>query len=102
MSSYCVWAVVHEYKKDELADNLDDEKWIFKSVIRVKAQRKHNKSKLSADHFSKPCGPQMRLLSNRYPTYNPNRSQFTIRPGNCYPCGKAGHWRNKCPGSSQQ
>ena len=48
------WATVHEYKKHELADNLEDEKRIFKSEIRAKAQRKQNKFKLTVNRFSKP------------------------------------------------
>ena len=79
---------MHEYKKHELADNSDDEKRIFKSEIQAKAQRKQNKSKLSVDCFSKPRGPPM--------------FKRNITPGNCYSCGKAGHWHNECPGSSQQ
>ena len=103
------WATVHEYKKHELADNLDDEKRIFKSEIRAKAQRKQNKSKLSVDRFSKPCGPPdaaikqpIPVLQSRLFPAQPNMFKRTIRPGNCYSCGKAGHWRNECPGSSQQ
>ena len=103
------WATVHEYKKHELADNSDDEKRIFKSEIRAKAQRKQNKSKMTVNRFSKPRNtpdttikqPIPVLQSRPFPA-QPNTFKRTIRPGNCYSCGKAGHWRNECPGSSQQ
>ena len=99
------WATVHEDKKHELADNSYDEKRIFKSEILAKAQRKHNKSKLSADRFCKPRGPPdaaFKVLQSRPFPAQPNMFKLTIRPRNCYSCGKVGHWRNECSGSSQQ
>ena len=41
------WATVHKYRKHELADNSDDEKFIFKSEVHAKAHRKQSKSKLT-------------------------------------------------------
>ena len=100
------WATVHEYKKHELADNSDDEKRIFKSEIPAKAQRKQNKSKLTVNRFSKPRNTPDTTIKQPIPVLHsrpfpaqPNMFKRTIRPGNCYSCGKAGHWRNEYPGS---
>ena len=103
------WATVHECIKNmNLPIIRTTKSGFFKSEIRAKAQRKQNKAKLSVDRFSKPRGPPDAAIKQPIPVLQsrpfpaqPNMFKRTIRPGSCYSCGKAGHWRNECPGSSQ-
>ncbi|KAK3741662.1 hypothetical protein QZH41_005090 [Actinostola sp. cb2023] len=44
------WATVNEYKKHELAEDSDDEKRIYKSELRVKAQKKQALAKIPKRH----------------------------------------------------
>jgi uncharacterized protein YeaO (DUF488 family) len=50
------WATVEEYENDELADNSDDEKKIFKAETRAgrKLQQKFAKGKGKKGNFKKP------------------------------------------------
>ena len=102
------WIAVHEYKKHELADNSEDEKRTFKSEIRAKAKRKQNKSKLKVNSFPKLRNIQDAVIKQPKPAIQSRRFQAqssvykrTLRPGNCYSCGKAMHWRHECPGNSR-
>ena len=49
-----VWATVAEYEDDELADDSDDEKKLFKAEVRVGRKRRLAKSKIVKKSFKKP------------------------------------------------
>ena len=103
------WSTVQEYKKSEIADDSDDEKKMFKAEARAKA---HSKSlatrsrtavsgfaprKASVAQESGPNHSDERYSGlRRIPTVD-SHNRVRLRPGNCFQCGKPGHWRAQCP-----
>ena len=99
------WA--QEYKKSEIADDSDDDKKMFKAEARAKA---HSKS-LAARSRTAVLGFAPRKASvaqesgsnhsdERYSglrRISTVDSHNRVRPGNCFQCGKPGHWRAQCP-----
>ena len=96
------WATVHEYKRNDLADDSDDEKKIFRAEARAKSQAKQdltkNKSKSGGPRriYARPASPTPSTESTSIPTIV---SQFKNqpKPGCCFACGKSGYWRAQCP-----
>ena len=82
-----------EYKKHSLADDSDDEKRIFKAESRartfVNSLKKKKKSSAPAEST---VSSQRRPIPALVPGFSPRP-----KPGTCFACGKAGHWRASCP-----
>ena len=103
------WSTVKEYEKSEIADDSDDEKKMFKAEARAKAHLKQSasRSRTAASGFaarkdsvvqdSAPSrsGERNSLGLKQIPTVEA-QSRTRIRPGNCFQCGKPGHWRAQC------
>lgn len=102
------WMTIQEYKKNDLADDSDDEKKIIRAEARARTQAKQNslknKSKFtgSRQEFSRslPVATSSTADSNAgmrpIPTIDAQfRSQ--TKPGCCFACNKPGHWRAQCP-----
>ena len=112
------WATVAEYEEDELADNSDDEKRLFRAEARagrkrqksVKEAKKKGGSKkpFRAPHV--PVGGEpvhsgaatmlhnTNLLTQLFgPKHNVNPHSNTSQLGPCWLCGKTGHFRKFCP-----
>lgn len=104
------WSTVQEYKKSEIADDSDDEKKMFKAEARAKAHLKQSASRSRTvasgfaarkDSVVQDSGPSRSGERNplglkQIPTVEA-QSRSRIRPGNCFQCGKPGHWRAQCP-----
>ena len=108
------WATVEEYVADELADNSDDEKRLYKAEAR--AGRKVNKSKIKKKSIirrnlpwsqqtqsqtqSKPNSGSVPSLATPYSagqSSQTNKSFQLSTAGPCFQCGKIGHFRRACP-----
>lgn len=102
-TSECGWKAVEEYIANPIADNSDDERRMDKA--RAKGNRKVKEAK---QKFSKgggryrPYDQRSRLLP-AVSTAGPPQDSYRgapsrgPRPGNCFACGKIGHWRLECP-----
>ena len=102
------WMIIQEYKKNDLADDSDDEKKIIRAEARARSQAKQNalKSKSRFAPVRRDFPKSLPIPSNSVtdsssavrpiPTLDGQfRSQ--IKPGSCFACNKPGHWRAQCP-----
>ena len=91
------WSTVDEYMDDELADNSDDEKRLFKAEQRAGVSAR----KLAAvGQQPAPVTPHIQLLPSGIvmpQTATCNRPAITRPIGPCFQCGKEGHFRRFCP-----
>ena len=107
------WATVEEYEEDELADNSDDEKRLYRAELRagrkVKAAAAKNRKKkdgLKKEWRPRSVGPldsQSPFLSHVQQSSSSTsiaatRTIPTVQGlGPCFLCGKMGHYRRACP-----
>ena len=102
------WMIIQEYKKNDLADDSDDQKKIIRAEARARSQAKQNalKSKSRFAPVRRDFPKSLPIPSNSVtdsssavrpiPTLDGQfRSQ--IKPGSCFACNKPGHWRAQCP-----
>ena len=101
--SDCGWTTVNEYVADELAENSDDEKRLYRSEQR--AQRKIRKTR----QYSKRQSPKgaRSFQFQQPPTFRPSLLETNPRLpssngplGPCFFCGRYGHLQSKCPDRS--
>ena len=116
------WSTVEEYVEDELAEDSDDEKRLFRAESRAgrKMKAKANKAKKPAgnrgrSHFFNRSGfgssgvqgtgftPQQPFPQLGAARQTPASSAISIGTsyGPCFQCGKIGHFRRACPLLSQ-
>ena len=95
------WDFVQEYKKDDLAENSDDEKRIRRAVEIVAQQRETKRKARSRAFMNRSARVNASSVSRSLPhsgtstSHSINTNPFFSRM--CYHCGKPGHlWRN-CP-----
>lgn len=102
------WMIIQEYKKNDLADDSDDEKKIIRAEAKARSQAKQNalkaKSRIAPVRWDFPKSLPIPNNSTTdsssamrpIPTLDGQlRSQ--IKPGSCFACNKPGHWRAQCP-----
>ena len=99
------WMVIQEYKKDDLADDSDDEKKIIRAEARARTKQNSQKAKsrMTASRREFPKGQSVVVASNT-DVSSPLRpipaidAQFRnqMGPGCCFACNKPGHWRVQC------
>ena len=106
------WATVDEYEEDELADNSDDEKRLYRAEMRAGRKIKANaaKNKKKKDSFRKEWRPryQQDILNTSTQSTSQQSSSSAATTsaraiptvqglGPCFLCGKMGHFRRTCP-----
>ena len=93
------WSLIREYKRNDLAEDSDDEKEIIRAKVRARTQAKQSgrlKSRptnrreptalttVAAAASSQCSGKPIPIVLNRTPQ---------AKPGSCFACNKPGHWR---------
>ncbi|XP_069104365.1 LOW QUALITY PROTEIN: uncharacterized protein [Argopecten irradians] len=96
------WKAVEEYVSNPLASDSDDEKRMDRA--RSRADRKIKAAKQKSGKGRPRYSPyQHRFYSAPTEVPVPADKTATVRaprPGVCYGCGRAGHWRSECPAMS--
>lgn len=100
------WMVIQEYKKNDLADDSDDEKKIIRAEARARTEQNSQKAKsrMAASRREFPKSQPVAAVSNTdvssalrpIPTIDAQFRNQT-KPGCCFACNKPGHWRAQCP-----
>ena len=97
------WSLIREYKRNDLAEDSDDEKKIIRAEARARTEAKQSgclKSRptnrrdptvlttVAAAASSQCSGKPIPIVQTRTPQ---------AKPGSCFACNKPGHWRAQCP-----
>ena len=106
------WSLIREYKRNDLAEDSDDEKKIIRAEARAPTQAKQTSARNKTRFFSyrrEPSVPSPVETSTTSQFYtNSARPIPTIqtrtqtKPGSCFACNKPGHWRAQCPLNSSK
>ena len=110
------WATVAEYEEDELADDSDDEKKLFKAEARAGRKKRLAKGKTPVKKNFKKSGVWWQKNMNYYNAVNTpclggqvtsgsgasasstiQQPQSASQLGPCFVCGKMGHFKKACP-----
>ena len=104
------WSFIREYKRNDLAEDSDDEKKIIRAEARARTQAKQNsarnKTRLSSNR--KELSVLLPAETSTFRHTNSARPIPTIqsstqtKPGSCFACNKPGHWRAQCPLNSSK
>ena len=100
------WATVDEYEEDELAENSDDEKRLYRAEMRAgrklkAAAAKNRKTKEFLRKEWRPGSPTTSdagsVSSQRSSSSSSGSIPVVHGLGTCFLCGKRGHFRRSCP-----
>ena len=99
------WMIPQEYKKNDLADDSDDEKKIIRAEARARSQAKQNAQRARFAPVRRDYPKSLPISSNSaedsssairpIPTVG-GQSRSQIKPGSCFACNKPGHWKAQC------
>ena len=90
------WRVVAEYRANPLAEDSEDEKRILKAEARATRKAKAERGKRSRCRSVPYEKPPAHFTQRSTPSATATAT--STRPGSCFKCGKAGHWKLECPG----
>lgn len=92
------WRMVAEYESNPIASDSEDEKRIHKAEYRASRKAKGEKTKRGRSR-STPYGrgqPRGDSLPSQGTGQTYSHGGSVKKPGLCFICGKAGHWKNEC------
>ena len=96
------WKVVDEYLQSEIASDKEDQKKIHRAQARTRVKARSERGKRNRRWF--PYRPKS-ATATETTTYQSQQGQIQQqqqkRPGLCYTCGQAGHWKIDCPTSKR-
>ena len=99
------WKTVEEYSQHELAEDEDDRKKIRRAEERAEKALKSASTRKTAKQVSSFAPPSQRASSglsswrgqrDRLNLFNRSLVDRPSRPGNCFACGRFGHWKSEC------
>ena len=98
------WKTVEEYSQHELAEDEDDGKKIRRAEERAEKALKSASTvfRPSSSRFAPPSQRASSGLSSwrgqrdRLNLFNRSLVDRPSRPGNCFACGRFGHWKSEC------
>ena len=107
------WKTVEEYSQHELAEDEDDGKKIRRAEERAEKALKSASTRKTAKQFSsvfRPSSsrfaPPSQRASSGLSSWRGQRDRLNLfnrslvdrpsRPGNCFACGRFGHWKSEC------
>ena len=106
------WSLIREYKRNDLAEDSDDEKKIIRAEARARTQAKQNsarnKTKFVSNKRESLAPSPVETSTSRQFYMNSARpiptieTRTQIKPGSCFACNKPGHWRAQCPLNSSK
>ena len=106
------WSLIREYKRNDLAEDSDDEKKIIRAEARARTQAKQNsarnKTKFVSNRRESLAPSPVETSTSRQFYMNSARpiptieTRTRIKPGSCFACNKPGHWRAQCPLNSSK
>ena len=102
------WSLIKEYKRNDLAEDSDDEKKIIRAEARALAQAKQNltRNKTRLSNFRRELSTLTPVAatssSQSYSNVSAKpiptiQTRMQTKPGSCFACNKPGHWRTQCP-----
>ena len=96
------WKVVDEYLQSEIASDEEDQKKIHRAQARARVKARSERGKRNRRWF--PYRPKS-ATATETTTYQSQQGQIQQqqqkRPGLCFTCGQAGHWKIDCPTSKR-
>ena len=99
-SSDLGWRVANEYETNPIAEDSDDERRIFKAEARAARKAKAERGRRARGRYAPYARGARGAAGTPRQTYPNKPPVLPSKPGLCFACGKAGHWKNECPGNS--
>ena len=99
------WKVVDEYLQSEIASDEEDQKKIHRAQARARVKTRSERGKRNRRWF--PYRPKSATAIETTPYQSQQgqiqqqQQQQQKRPGLCFTCGQAGHWKINCPTSKR-
>lgn len=99
------WKVVDEYLQSEIASDEEDQKKIHRAQARARVKARSEKGKRNRRWFpyrlKSATATETTTYQSQQGQMQQQQQQQQKRPGLCFTCGQAGHWKIDCPTSKR-